>query len=91
MRKCENAYFGGRQTLAFCDKSLCARARVRCLDFRVRVKRVLQRCTEVRLCILLGTIYNTALCCFFSINLFRCLDFAVLETFPYNVSQVHMI
>ena len=34
-------------------------------------------------------IYNTVLCCFFSMNLFRCLDFADLE--DYHVRHVHMI
>ena len=36
-------------------------------------------------------IYNSALCCFFSVNLFRCLDFGDLEDFLYHVRHVHMI
>ena len=45
----------------------------------------------VGLCMALRAIYNTALCYFFSMNLFRCLDFADLEDFLYHVRHVHMI
>ena len=45
----------------------------------------------VRLCMASRVIYNTALCYFFNINLFRCLDFADLKDFLYYIRHVHMI
>lgn len=46
---------------------------------------------DMGLCIASRAIYNTALCYFFSINLFRCLDFADLEDFLYHVRYIYMI
>ena len=44
------------------------------------------------LCMASRASYNTALCYFFfSMNLFRCLDFADLKDFLYHVRHVHMI
>ena len=45
----------------------------------------------VGLCMASRAIYNTAFCFFFSMNFFRCLDFADLEDFLYHVRHVHMI
>ena len=45
----------------------------------------------VGLCMALRAIYNTALCYFFSMNLFRYLDFADLKDFLYHIRHVHMI
>ena len=45
----------------------------------------------VGLCMALRAIYNTALCYFFSMNLFRCLDFADLKDFLYYVRHLYMI
>ncbi|KAI4222359.1 MAG: hypothetical protein L6R40_008589 [Gallowayella cf. fulva] len=42
-------------------------------------------------CMASRAIYNSALCYFFSMNLFRCLDFGDLENFLYHVRHVHMI
>ena len=45
----------------------------------------------VGLCTASKAIYNTAFYFFFSMNFFRCLDFAELEDFLYHVRHVHMI
>ena len=46
---------------------------------------------NVGFCMVSRAIYNTAICYFFSMNLFRCLDFDDLENFLQDVRHVHMI
>ncbi|KAF6238834.1 hypothetical protein HO173_003341 [Letharia columbiana] len=46
---------------------------------------------NVGFCMVSRAIYNTAICYFFSMNFFRCLDFDDLENFLQDVRHVHMI
>ena len=58
---------------------------------RNRMQHEVYNFRNVGFCMMSRAIYNTAIWYFFSMNLFRCLDFNDLENFLQDVRHVHMI
>lgn len=63
----------------------CTGVNLNGMNYTVYNLRVVELYTALR------AIYKTAFYFFFSINFFRCLDFAELENFLYYIRHVHMI